>query len=406
MAAFARPDKGRRRRATSCASPDARATIARVARQWASPRPDPGYPPRALPPAFLALLLLGQQPVLADAPSPGSPAVPAPGPARGILPTAAAIVPGLLLHGSGHFVAGDRRTALRLLAAQGIGLGGMVAGLAGLAVTGASPRFVSPIILLTAAGAALFTTSALADLYGVLAPPGGTGAAPADLPALEAGGGALLVRNPVFPYRWLAAVTLDARAGRWRLWPRLYGTANGQTVRAELRGSYRLTGLRPSSVDLSGALVHHREGGDVIPFGTTLAELSLDGRTRLDALAPSLAGSFLDWSGGLAFGGMYFGGAVDALEATDLLLARFGFGFFLGRSSDPRGEVVFGYDHRHDDFAGGLKMPGLGSGPAGSFGLEASIYVRPRWGLRAVARAGSAHVVGLSLLYRRPPEGR
>ena len=60
------------------------------------------------------------------------------------------------------------------------------------------------------------------------------------------------------------------------------------------------------------------------------------------------------------------------------------------------------YDHRHDDFAAGLQLPGLGSGPAGHFGLASEIFVSPRWGLAADIQAGSAYVAGLSLLYRIP----
>jgi hypothetical protein len=353
-----------------------------------------------LSPAAIAALLL-----LTESPASGPVAAPA-GPRRSALPVAAAVVPGLLVHGSGHFVAGDRRTARRLLAAQGIGLGGMVAGLGALAATGASRRLVSPFVLLIAAGAGLFSTSALADLYGVLAPAGGTGAAPLSLPSLEAAGGVLYVRNPVFSRRWLAATALEARSGRWRLWPTLYGAGDGQTVRAEVRGGYRLWEGGPSFVDVRAGLVHHREGDEGTPFDTTLGELALDGRSALDGFAPSLGGSFLDWGGGVAVGGIHYGGRVGAVEPTDMLLARFGFGFYLGPGHAPRGEVRFGYDHRHDDFAGGLKIPGLGSGAAGHFGLAASIYFSDRWGIRALAEAGSAHVIGLSLLYRRPGAGR
>jgi hypothetical protein len=358
--------------------------------------PATGYPPRVLSPAIFALLLLlDEQPTL---PAPNPPF----GPRRGALSAAAAVVPGVLIHGSGHFAGGDRRTAGRLLAAQGVGLGAMVAGLGALAATGASRRVVSPFILLIAAGAGLFSTSALADLYGVLAPPGGTGAAPAAPPALEAAGGALYVRNPVFDRRWLAATALEARSGRWRLSPRLFGSADGQTLRAELPASYRLWDSGRSFADLRGALVHHRDGDERAPFDITQAEMSLDGRSALDAFAPSLAGSFLEWGAGLAIGGIHYGGRVGALEPTDLLLGRFGFGFYLGPATAPRGEVLVAYDHRHDGFAGGLKIPGLGSGTAGHFGVTGSIYFGERWGVRALAEAGSAHVIGLSLVYRQP----
>lgn len=46
----------------------------------------------------------------------------------GLLPAAAALLPGLVLHGAGHWLAGDRATAWRLLAAQGTGLGLLAVG--------------------------------------------------------------------------------------------------------------------------------------------------------------------------------------------------------------------------------------------------------------------------------------
>jgi hypothetical protein len=48
-----------------------------------------------------------------------------------LLPVAAAIMPGLLIHGSEHFVAGDHRTARRLLATESIGLSMVLGGLRG-----------------------------------------------------------------------------------------------------------------------------------------------------------------------------------------------------------------------------------------------------------------------------------
>ena len=46
--------------------------------------------------------------------------------------TAVAIVPGLVLHGSGHFAAGERATGWRLLGMEGVGLGLTAVGLATL----------------------------------------------------------------------------------------------------------------------------------------------------------------------------------------------------------------------------------------------------------------------------------
>ena len=94
---------------------------------------------RALP-ALLVLLVLSGKAGAADAPSedPGPPVL-----KRGPAATGAAIFPGVVVHGAGHFVAGNRRTGYRLLAMEGLGAGLTLGGFATLALTGAS-RHLSP----------------------------------------------------------------------------------------------------------------------------------------------------------------------------------------------------------------------------------------------------------------------
>ena len=59
------------------------------------------------------------------------------------------------------------------------------------------------------------------------------------------------------------------------------------------------------------------------------------------------------------------------------------------------------YDHRHDDFAAGLKVPGIPSGVAGHFGFLARAFVTEHWGMSVEAMAGSAYVLGASMLFRQ-----
>ena len=59
------------------------------------------------------------------------------------------------------------------------------------------------------------------------------------------------------------------------------------------------------------------------------------------------------------------------------------------------------YDHRRDDLAAGLKVPGIGAGYLGHVGLEAKAYFFESWGVLLDAQLGSAAIAGLSLLYRR-----
>lgn len=333
---------------------------------------------------------------------------------------AAAIVPGVLLHGSGHFAAGDRPTAWRLLKYEGIGLGAVLLGGAVLAVTGASRRTIEPAILTTAAGGGLLATSWLADLYGVLAPEGGTGAPLLVLPTIEAQLGARAVDNPAVPGRFFAGPSFDARLGRWRFSPSGWWAVDGHNQsRLAASVALRIAGPRAgggasavadgSYFDVAGGVVHHRfsedahdVGGVVLPgaaFDMTTFDVRVEGRLDLRRIASSLTGSFVEGAAGVGLGAYHYP-VAGTTEANSLLLARFAFGVDFGHRAERWGEARIYYDHRHDDFAGGLKIPGLGSGALGYFGAEATAFLSRGWGVRGEAQAGAAWVGGLGLVRR------
>src|SRR6476659_8021063 len=110
--------------------------------------------------AVIALVLASPHDARAEEPADtASIAKPEPEPGRRALAVGAAIVPGLLVHGSGHFVAGDTRGGYRLLALEGIGLGTLALGFVPIVATGASRRFVGPAAALSVVGAGLFVMS-------------------------------------------------------------------------------------------------------------------------------------------------------------------------------------------------------------------------------------------------------
>ena len=159
-----------------------------------------------------------------------------------------------------------------------------------------------------------------------------------------------------------------------------------------------------SFFDVVAGGIHHRYSEELsgplrAAFDMTTFELRADGRYDLRRYARSLTGSFVEASAGVGIGAYHYP-AASTSEANTLLLARFGFGMYLGRRADRWGELRAYYDHRHDDYAGGLKMPGLGSGPLGHFGVDGRAFVTPHWGFRAEVQAGSAWVAGLALVYR------
>jgi hypothetical protein len=364
----------------------------------------------------LAIVAAGA-PASASAPAPAPAPASAPAPAqdpppasisgpRRALAAGAAVVPGLLVHGAGHLVAGQTATGLRLLAIEGAGFGMLAGGLGLLAVTGASRRFAGPLVLMTATGGGLFLLSAVADLYGVLAPDGGLGAPPAAMPWVETQLGLRYVYDPTFSYRSFVAQAVDLRWRSLRLMPSAWFALDDANARIRVLGALRFFGPQASGggaaardgsfLELETAGTHHRYASD--GFSITTGEVSLQGRLDLARLAPTLRGAFAEMGWGVALEAHRYHGI--ATEGNELLLARFAFGAYLGHEGYPRGEAALYYDHRHDGFAAGLKMTGLGSGVAGHFGMEGRLYLDPQWGLLLDAQVGSAYVAGLSVLFR------
>jgi hypothetical protein len=329
-------------------------------------------------------------------------------PGRQALAAGAAVVPGVLVHGSGHFVAGDTSTGYRLLELEGIGVGTLALGFVPIVATGASRRIVGPAAALSVVGAGMFVISTLADLYGVLAPRGGAGASSGQAPLFGAEAGYRYVYDPVFARRHFVVYQLDYRPGSWRFHPSAWFDLEGSTSRMRAPVAFRVAGPKaapaPASIDgsyfeVEAALTRHAEIAD--RFVTTTAELSVEGRLDMRRMAPSLTGSFAEMGVGWAMQRYAYQVRGAAPDVGDLLLARFGYGMYLGFPGGARGEVMLYYDHRHDDFAAGLKIPGIPSGVAGHFGVEGRAFVSDRWGFSAEAVAGSAYVIGASLLFRQ-----
>jgi hypothetical protein len=327
----------------------------------------------------------------------------------GLAATGAAVFPGVVLHGTGHLVAGDRRTAYRLMGLEGAGLGLTVAGFATLAATGAS-RHLSPVIFASpVVGVGMFLVSWLADVQGVTVPLDARGAPLLTAPTLEARLGTRYVYDPTIDYGTLVGPAVDLRWRRWRLSPGAWIATTGHNTRLDLEIGFRPVGPRPDGLASDGSYVeivtgatHHRFRED---FDLTVLEAGARGRFDLRRLSATLAGSFAEWGLGLGWALTHFHTGAHETDADGLLLARFGYGLYFGHAPGRTGEVMAYYDHRHDDYAGGAKVSGLGSGAAGHGGLEGTWYFHPRWGVRAEAQAGSAYLAGLSVICRSPLAG-
>ena len=373
--------------------------------------------------ALAALVALGAVPAGAVEPSDASdvadtskprpePRVPSP------LPELAAVVPGLLVHGSGTWLQRRTQTSERLLLMEGTGLLTAVASALLLFETGAARNVVGPLALTSVAGVGTMGLSLLASLYATWAPPAGFGAPRLRLPLLESRLGYLYVTDPQFDFNHFLTTRLDARLGAWHAgFGAAYAPAQ-DNQRIELVGGYRLLGARAPewgepAVELAadgsylelqfGFDEHHFDGSG---FLVRELEAKLEGRLDTDRYLPDVHGAFFQLEVGLAKQWFVFDlPGVSATTGTSLLLAHMGFGMYLGNQGPPGvestgGDVEFYYDHRHDGFAGGMKARGLGSGVLGHVGLVGNYQLTPRWGLRAQTEVGSAWTFGLSGVIR------
>jgi hypothetical protein len=344
---------------------------------------------------------------------------PPPGAGERALAGGAAVVPGALVHGAGHFVIGESKTAGRLLIAEGVGLGMILAGGSALALTGASRYFAGPAAGVAVGGFSLFLGSFAADVYGVLSPdPGAAGRRVHTAAGAETELGYLALTGPRVKEPGYVLERISLRAGSFRVTPSALFSARGTSARYRVEGAYRFLGPTPTAsgrgtsdhLDVVVATYHHREPSAYIARSSM--ELQLDARYDLGHVGPTLRGAFLDFSVGYAAAHVAYdvdGTSVPG-DFDSTLLGRFGVGAVFRGAARRGSEAVLYYDHRHDELVGGLVMRGLGSGAAGRFGFDARWYFTKNVGLSLRGEVGSAWLGGASLLFREegPPsvEGR
>jgi hypothetical protein len=329
------------------------------------------------------------------------PVTPGARPAFAVLPAAVSVVPGLFLHGLGSLVAGDTGTARRLFLLEGSGLGLVAVGGVPIALSGASRRVIGPLYAVTLAGVGLFSVSTLANLYGAVSPAFPPGEVAQHLPPLELEVGYQHVADPAFSYRHFVSVGALARLERLRLEAGAKLSPDDGNLRVRVGGAWRLMGAPEASrggadgtaVDLEAAALMHRYPTEGFTLGG--GELFLRGRYDMARFSPRTAGSFAEMGVGFAMQSYAYTGPVDDILFEQLLFT-FGYGVYLGRGGPFRGEAMLYYDHRKDDFPGGIKA---GGGVPGYVGLRGRVLLTERWGVSADLQVGSARVGRVSLVY-------
>lgn len=327
--------------------------------------------------------------------------------ARRTAGVAASVLPGLLVHGTGHWVHGQPCVARRLAIAEAAGVGGILAGGSTIVFTGASRYLMLPAISLTIAGFGLFITSFAADLYGTSGAHRVAGEPERWRPRWETELGILRVDNPLFDFEWLVSQQLAANIGMLRFSGALDTALDASHARYRMGATLRSYGPRTdmpsrdgSYFDLQAAVTEQRYV--LSGFVTDSAELLATGRLDLQRIGPTLRGAFAELSTGVALARTRYAinGLSVPVDLESLLLGRIAFGTYLGRGAHRGSEAMLYYDHRHDDYAAGLKMPGLGSGTLGHWGLAGRYYFSRQLGIGTELEIGSAYVTGLSLLFR------
>jgi len=319
-----------------------------------------------------------------------------------------AMVPGLALHGSGHYALGHEKTARALFITEGIAVALTLAGYATLRASGNSRHLAGPALAATVFGAGLIFASFGADLYGTLANDGGALDSRLRAPArFESEFGYRYVADPHFSYGGFVVQSLTLREAGFRFTPSAWFANDSSNVRYRVEAAYRLQGLEPGQVGplddhveiVLGAL-HQR----FLPehFRRSGVEFTLDTRFDFAHFGDTLRGSFIDLSLGYGRAKVSYdlAGLQIPSDTDDLLLARMGLGVALRGRAESGSEVRVYYDHRHDDYAAGLLTPGRISGVFGKLGADLRWFFTPRLGLLLDAQVGSAFVGGLSLLFR------
>lgn len=296
-------------------------------------------------------------------------------------------MPGVLLHGAGHWVAGEKKMAKRLLTWQGIGMGLAAIGGITIGVTGGADEAMPGLVLLVPGGG-LIVLSWLADIYGAAVGSRIEGEPEEAPPRIEAELGYAYVHDPQFAYSHLATFGVEGRAGRVRIG----GTGLLGEGMWRLRGVAALRVIDELEVFVAAVDQEYRDDN----FSVSTLEAGVDGRYDLARIGDTLDGSFVTGQLGFAAEQVRYDVPGMPRDWSSLFLGRFSYGIYLG---DGAGEVEVYYDHRRDQLTGGLLLPSGANGFVGHLGATATGY-RGRWGVTGGFDVGTAWVARLGVRFR------
>lgn len=322
----------------------------------------------------------------------------------GAVPLGVSIFPGILLHGAGHWAGGDSETAYDLLKFEGFGLVMFLSGLTIIGLSGASPVFIGPSYALSLLGFSIFSNTWFADIYGS----GGYQIGePASEPLIQVKAGYRYIYDPQFNYRNFSTFKAKTWIDRFHFEPFLCVALDDDNVKARLVSAYRIYGVNHDSsyselddssfLDLQIAFTYHKYGTEY--FSVWTGEIFIDGRYDMKKLSRTLKGSFAQVGLGIAI--EFYDYDIEGLkfgeDVSEILLFRTGYGLYIGQGE---GEIMLYYDHRKDDYVGGVHVSNSGGGVLGYFGLMGHYNFLSHLGVFAEFTIGSAYQFDCGAIYR------
>jgi hypothetical protein len=215
----------------------------------------------------------------------------------------------------------------------------------------------------------------------------------------------MYVYDPTFSYRNFLVYGFEYRHDGFGLAPEMRVAAEDRNTRIRVEGTLDLwrphkKGARPDGSYLVAVPALSWQHFFEEEFRVASAELTM--RLRLDTvhLDPALRGAFVESHAGIGVNQFRYDPKGRDSDENGLLLAGFGVGMYYGDARRAGGEVKLSFDQRHDDYAAGLKLPRVGSGVIGHFGLHALHYLDEDFGLYLNLMAGSALVADAGLVFR------
>lgn len=321
--------------------------------------------------------------------------------ARRLAAIGASIFPGVLLHGSGSYVLGERRAAKRLAIAGGIGWGALIVGGAAVGITGGNPEVTIVGVPLIIAGAGTMMSTWLSDIYWAA---GGrrVGLTQSHAPSPWSIDLGTTYLHDTYRERALARAAGRIELGRIGLGASTLLDAEGQARTGALEARVRLLGVAATGENLEdatrlwirAAVRRHEDDDDMVEISTVEADVGI--RLELRRLDRNLRNTFLDLAIGMGVEHVRFAGA--ATDNDTLFLGRFAWGLFLGKHSEA---TVF-YDHRRDSLAGGIAAS-RAAGFVGSVGANTDLRLGGPFSLIAELEIGSGWVTTAGLRYHGGP---